>query len=138
MVSGRERGARRAQYLPIAEHGLIGDLHTVALVGTVLDFSPYLRPREWAVAIVVADVVLWNGADLLLAESFAATAGGRDLLGRALLFRMVAEQLAAEPRHGAHLGPYRRVLSALRDPETRRVRDHGSASGGAAIGHPFV
>jgi hypothetical protein len=23
-----------AQYLPIAEHGLIGDLHTVALVGT--------------------------------------------------------------------------------------------------------
>jgi hypothetical protein len=23
----------RARYLPIAEHGLIGDLHTVALVG---------------------------------------------------------------------------------------------------------
>ena len=23
-----------ARYLPIAEHGLIGDLHTVALVGT--------------------------------------------------------------------------------------------------------
>jgi uncharacterized protein (TIGR02569 family) len=104
----------------------------------VLDFSPYLRPREWAVAIMVADAVLWNGADLLLAESFAATAGRRDLLGRALLFRMVAEQLAAEPRHGAHLGPYRRVLSALRDPETRRVRDPGPATGGAAIGHPFV
>jgi len=25
---------------------------------------------------------------------------------------LAAEQLAAEPRHGAHLGPYRRVLSA--------------------------
>ena len=24
----------RARYLPIAEHGLIGDLHTVALAGT--------------------------------------------------------------------------------------------------------
>ena len=23
-----------ARYLPVAEHGLIGDLHTVALVGT--------------------------------------------------------------------------------------------------------
>jgi hypothetical protein len=28
------RRASRARYLPIAEHGLIGDLHTVALVGT--------------------------------------------------------------------------------------------------------
>ena len=27
-------GARQARYLPIAEHGLMGDLHTVALVGT--------------------------------------------------------------------------------------------------------
>jgi GH15 family glucan-1,4-alpha-glucosidase len=27
-------GAARVRYLPIAEHGLIGDLHTVALVGT--------------------------------------------------------------------------------------------------------
>jgi uncharacterized protein (TIGR02569 family) len=28
----------------------------------VLDVSPYLRPREWAAAIVAADPVLWNGA----------------------------------------------------------------------------
>jgi len=28
------RAPRAARYLPIAEHGLIGDLHTVALVGT--------------------------------------------------------------------------------------------------------
>ena len=26
--------ASEADYLPIAEHGLVGDLHTVALVGT--------------------------------------------------------------------------------------------------------
>ncbi len=79
----------------------------------VLDFSPYLRPREWAVAIVIADAVLWNRAGLSLARSFARPAPGRDLLGRALIFRMVAEQLATDPRHGAHLDPYRRVLAAL-------------------------
>jgi len=33
-LSGGVRRAPRARYLPIAEHGLIGDLHTVALVGT--------------------------------------------------------------------------------------------------------
>jgi hypothetical protein len=42
-------------------------------VPVVLDFSPYLRPREWGEAIVVADAVLWNGAALVLAQSFAAT-----------------------------------------------------------------
>src|SRR5512132_1605194 len=33
-VSGGVGRAPRPRYLPIAEHGLIGDLHTVALVGT--------------------------------------------------------------------------------------------------------
>src|SRR5919198_2640921 len=38
-------GARRARYLPIAEHGLIGDLHTVALVGTDGTIDWYCCPR---------------------------------------------------------------------------------------------
>ncbi len=33
-TSGGVRVPRRTRYLPIAEHALIGDLHTVALVGT--------------------------------------------------------------------------------------------------------
>ena len=33
VVSAGVRQAPRARYLPIAEHGLIGDLHTIALVG---------------------------------------------------------------------------------------------------------
>jgi GH15 family glucan-1,4-alpha-glucosidase len=37
--------ALRAQYLPIAEHGLIGDLHTVALVGTDGTIDWYCCPR---------------------------------------------------------------------------------------------
>lgn len=76
----------------------------------ILDVSPYLRPREWAAAVVVADAVLWNGADLSLARSFARDAASRDLLARALIFRMVAEQLAGSPRHGGFLQPYRDVL----------------------------
>jgi hypothetical protein len=79
----------------------------------ILDVSPYLRPRRWAAAIVVADAVLWNGADVVLARSFASETDGLDLLGRALIFRLVAEQLADNPRHDALLEPYRRVLSAL-------------------------
>jgi hypothetical protein len=80
----------------------------------ILDFSPYLRPRRWAVAIVFGDAVLWNGADLSLAASFATDPTDRDLFGRALIFRLVAEQVADNPRHEAHLQPYRDVLFALR------------------------
>jgi pentatricopeptide repeat protein len=35
----------RERYLPIAEHGLIGDLHTVALVGTDGTIDWYCCPR---------------------------------------------------------------------------------------------
>jgi len=79
----------------------------------ILDVSPYLRPREWASAIVIADAVLWNGADLALARAFISTDSDRDLLARALIFRMIAEQLADDPRHGALLAPYRAVITAL-------------------------
>src|SRR4029453_426843 len=45
VVSGGARRAPRARYLPIAEHGLIGDLHTVALVGTDGTIDWYCCPR---------------------------------------------------------------------------------------------
>ena len=44
-VSGGVGPAARARYLPIAEHGLIGDLHTVALVGTDGTIDWYCCPR---------------------------------------------------------------------------------------------
>ena len=43
--SGGIRHALRARYLPIADHGLIGDLHTVALVGTDGTIDWYCCPR---------------------------------------------------------------------------------------------
>jgi hypothetical protein len=44
-VSAGARRSPRARYLPIAEHGLIGDLHTVALVGTDGTIDWYCCPR---------------------------------------------------------------------------------------------
>jgi len=79
----------------------------------ILDVSPYLRPRAWAAAIVAADAVLWNGASIAIAHDFVATPDGRDLLARALIFRLIAEQLADTPRHGAVLEPYTNVLANL-------------------------
>jgi uncharacterized protein (TIGR02569 family) len=102
---------RRSQLV----HGdLTGNVYVApSCVPVILDFSPYLRPRRWAAAIVIADAVLWNDADLSLAERFAADPTDRDLLGRAVLYRMVAAQLASDPRHGAWLEPYRRISSVL-------------------------
>ena len=45
VVSAAGGWAPRARYLPIAEHGLIGDLHTVALVGTDGTIDWYCCPR---------------------------------------------------------------------------------------------
>src|SRR5262249_6495992 len=43
--SGGTQRAQRGRYLPIAEHGLIGDLHTVALVGTDGTIDWWCCPR---------------------------------------------------------------------------------------------
>ncbi len=43
-----------ARYLPIAEHGLTGDLHTVALVGTDGTIDWYCRPRFDSPSVFVA------------------------------------------------------------------------------------
>src|SRR5689334_23252562 len=37
--------ARDERYLPIAEHGIVGDLHTIALVGTDGTIDWYCCPR---------------------------------------------------------------------------------------------
>jgi len=45
VVSGGVRRVPQARYLPIAEHGPIGDLHTVALVGTDGTIDWFCCPR---------------------------------------------------------------------------------------------
>lgn len=76
----------------------------------VLDLSLYVRPVRYGSAIVVADNLLWRGGDPAL---FGLVDHDVDALARALLFRLVAEQLGSNPRHGANLDDYRRVAAAL-------------------------
>jgi GH15 family glucan-1,4-alpha-glucosidase len=53
-IPNRGRQPPRARYLPIAEHGLIGDLHTVALVGTDGTIDWYCCPRFDSPAVFAA------------------------------------------------------------------------------------
>lgn len=79
----------------------------------VLDLSPYLRPARWAEAVVVADAVCWWGGPLSLATSFADEPGGLDLLARALIFRLVAEQLGDQASDPGVLGPYEHLVERV-------------------------
>jgi uncharacterized protein (TIGR02569 family) len=77
----------------------------------ILDVSPYLRPCRWAAAIVLADAVLWHGADVDLLRSFDGD--GADLVRRALVFRFVADQLSDHPHPESLVDSYRIPLEAL-------------------------
>ncbi|MEM9467615.1 MAG: hypothetical protein AAGA90_19730 [Actinomycetota bacterium] len=74
----------------------------------VLDLSPYQAPAGFGAAVVVADHLLWHDGSADLVGSVDP-----DLLARALVFRLVAEQLATDPRHGARLGDYERPITLL-------------------------
>jgi hypothetical protein len=63
----------------------------VGLPPAVIDFSPYWRPAPFASAVLVADAVAWEDAPLALARAFQTdTAGGPDLIARAVVYRVVA------------------------------------------------
>jgi uncharacterized protein (TIGR02569 family) len=79
----------------------------------VLDISPYLRPVRWGEAIVVADAVTWWGGAPSLAASFASDPAGLDLLARALIFRLVAEQLGDPGAGSSGLDPYGHLVDQL-------------------------
>ena len=80
----------------------------------VLDISPFVRPARWGDAIVVADAVTWRGGSPALATAFADDSAGVDLLARALIFRLVAEQLGGVGANPPSLEPYERLVGLLR------------------------
>lgn len=83
-------------------HGDLTGNVLFAAVGlpAVIDLSPYWRPRGYATAILIADLVCWHGVD---ADSVLERVGQVDhfpqLMVRALLFRMATDLLAG----AAHL-----------------------------------
>ena len=58
---------------------------------------------------MVADNLLWYGGE----RGLRSLVADDDALARALLFRLVAEQLADRPRHGANVEDYHRVTELL-------------------------
>jgi len=54
VCDGAGRAWARARYLPIAEHGLIGDLHAVALAGTDGTIDWYCCPRFGSPSVFAA------------------------------------------------------------------------------------
>jgi uncharacterized protein (TIGR02569 family) len=59
----------------------------------VIDFSPYWRPNAFASAIVVADALVWEGADESLLDAVAQVADFDQFLLRALIYRAVTDRL---------------------------------------------
>ena len=65
-------------------------LFAPGLAPAVIDFSPYWRPWGYASAIVAIDGVLWYGAGPELLDRAADQSATRQLLLRALVFRLIA------------------------------------------------
>jgi hypothetical protein len=57
--------------------------------------------------------VLWYGADVSLMRSFARDADRADLVVRALIFRLIADELSAQPIRESFLARYRLMLAVL-------------------------
>ncbi len=72
-----------------------------------------MRPAHWGDAIVIADAVTWLGADPSLATLFATDQTRLDLLARALIFRLVAEQTGPLAGQANAIEPYERIAALL-------------------------
>jgi uncharacterized protein (TIGR02569 family) len=87
----------------------------------VIDLSAYWRPPAFATAIVVADALVWEGAD----DSVLGVAAGVERFGqflaRALIFRILADLIAEGDGEGrpARYDAYERAVRLA----TRLVRD---------------
>jgi hypothetical protein len=83
----------------------------------VLDVSPYWRPAGFALAVLVADALAWEGAPPALGREFLARPGQpRQLLARAIAFRVIASARLrpdAADRVAAEIAGYDPVLALL-------------------------
>ncbi len=68
-------------------------LFSDALAPAIIDFSPYWRPTGFAAAIVVADALVWEGADEGILTSIEYIKQFDQLLVRALIYRAVTDRL---------------------------------------------
>jgi uncharacterized protein (TIGR02569 family) len=64
----------------------------------IIDVSPYWRPAAYGSAIVVADALVWEGADSRILDAVSHIGDFGQYLVRALIFRAVAGWLLTEDR----------------------------------------
>jgi uncharacterized protein (TIGR02569 family) len=78
------------------------------LAPAVIDFAPYFRPVGFAAAIVVADALVWKGADETILRHVQHVEHFPQLLLRALVYRVVTDRIvrAAQPERPDDEDPY--------------------------------
>ena len=83
-------------------------LFAAELAPAIIDFSPFWRPPAYASAIVVADALVWEGADETLLDAIADIPCFPQFLVRALIMRAVVDRLFREdePSRGDHDDPF--------------------------------
>lgn len=59
----------------------------------ILDLSPYWRPPEWALAVVVVDALVWADADPALIDEAGVDP---QFLARAMLYRLVTDDVLGQ------------------------------------------
>ena len=69
-------------------------LFSSGLPPAIIDFSPYYRPEPFASAIVVADALVFEGADERLLTAVSDVPDFSQYLLRALVYRLVTDRLA--------------------------------------------
>ncbi len=74
-------------------HGdLIGNvLFAEGLPPAMIDLSPYWRPAPFAAAVVVADALVWEGADVALVAQTGHIDRFEQYLVRALIYRAITD-----------------------------------------------
>lgn len=67
----------------------------------VIDLSPYWRPASYAMALTVVDATLWYGGSIDLVNELAHCDEARQMVARALIFRLAIDGLFALDAPGA-------------------------------------
>lgn len=103
--------------VPLPDQVVHGDLYRGVRLGddgvpTVFGFRPFYRPAEWATALVVVDALIAGAGDAELITRWSHLPAWRQMLLRAMLFRLAAHALA-EPADDDAIDNLRRAASLV-------------------------